>query len=41
MRWASSRGKRRGLMIEQADPLWDPEQPGDETLERLSSLLGR
>ncbi|MCA0392529.1 MAG: hypothetical protein LCH70_00180 [Proteobacteria bacterium] len=28
-------------MIEQADPLWDPEQPGDETLERLSSLLGR
>lgn len=28
-------------MIEQPDPLWDPDQPGDETLERLASLLGR
>lgn len=28
-------------MIEPPDPLWDPKQPGDETLERLVSLLSR
>ena len=28
-------------MSERPDPLWDPQQPGDETLAHLASLLGR
>lgn len=28
-------------MTERPDPLWDPQQSGDETLARLTSLLGR
>lgn len=27
-------------MIEQPDPLWDPDLPGDRDLERLESILG-
>lgn len=27
-------------MIEKPDPLWDPDLPGDEELERLESMLG-